>query len=604
MIASPIRIFNALKNIHFGYLRRLFAFAFQRYPVLYAGVGIYVVSVALEALAMNAFIPLSEIASGKPLSENNIIIVLLSAFSIKTSSKYIFLAYTILFALRLITQIIAERILLNVTINRMPAEMMSRGLRNIVQYYHINAIERQSAGHLITLTGEEVHRAASIIATSVRFASTATLIALYYSTIVVFSPITGVGILIFLALSAISTYGVFRTVHRLGVLAMESSRSVTSILVDALNGVRSVRAFGAEQYVLEKFEQNVFPHKKRLFTIEFVNLFGKLFPMLLLVVTFGLFILIGTQINKEAFDYAFAVTLLIFLLRFFLAVGDAANVFLKIISDAKAAQDITEVLDEKKAQEHNAVLVSGQSRTSIAGSVREIRITHLDFSYDDGSPVLKDVSAVFEQGKVYAIVGESGAGKSTLLDLLLRFQEPSGGDITINSMPLNEIDIQSLRAKVVLLGQESMIFNDTVQNNIAYGAEASAEDIARAARIACIEDVIESLPDGYDTILQYRGTNLSGGQRQRIGIARALVRQPDVLILDESVSALDPVTKETVIENILTEYRHKIVIFVSHDLSIHDKVDTVLELRKYASLPPGEPQAELVEIQSQQNVAL
>ena len=597
MIASPIRIFNAVKNIHFGYLRKLFTFAFRRYPVLYVGVGIYIVSVALEALAMNAFIPLSEIASGKPLSENNIVIALLSALSIKTSSKYIFLAYTVLFALRLVTQIIAERILLNVTVNRMPAEVMSRGLRNVVQYYHINAIERQSAGHLITLTGEEVHRAAAIVATSVRFASTATLIILYYSTIVVFSPVTGVGILIFLALSAVSTYGVFRTVHRLGVLTMDSSRSVTSILVDALNGVRSVRAFGAEQYVLEKFEQNVFPHKKRLFTIEFVNLFGKLFPMLLLVITFGLFILIGTQVSKAAFDYAFAVTLLIFLLRFFLAVGDAANVFLKIISDAKAAQDITEVLDEKKAQEQSVALGDGQAQKMLVEPVREIQITHLDFSYDDGSPVLKDVSAVFEQGKVYAIVGESGAGKSTLLDLLLRFQEPSSGGIAVNSSPINEIDIQSLRAKVVLLGQESMIFNDTVQNNITYGAEASAEDITRAARIACIEDVIESLPDGYNTILQYRGTNLSGGQRQRIGIARALVRQPAVLILDESLSALDPATKETVIENILTEYRHKIVIFVSHDLSIHDKVDVVVELRKYANLPPGKPQASVVEME-------
>jgi ABC-type bacteriocin/lantibiotic exporter with double-glycine peptidase domain len=531
---------------------------------------------------MNAFIPLSEIATGRTVSENNVIMFLLSALNVKTSSKYIFLAYTIIFSFRVISQIIAERILLNITVNRMPAEVMSRGLRNIVQYYHINTIEKQSAGHLITLTGEEVHRAASIIATSIRFVSTAVLIVLYYSTIVVFSPTTGIGILVFLVVSALGTYGVFRTVHRLGILTMESSRSVTSILVDALNGVRSVRAFGAENYVLLKFEQDVFPHKRRLFTIEFVNIFGKLFPMLLLVVTFGLFILIGSQISKTAFDYAFAVTLLIFLLRFFLAVGDAANVFLKIVSDAKAAEDITDVIDETKAQEQTLALEA--ANRILEEPIRNITVHNMSFYYTSDNPILQNISLSFERGSVYAIVGESGAGKSTLLDILLRFQEPVAGGVLLNNIPLKELNIHKLRKDVVMLGQETMIFNDTVRNNITFGLNADDEDIRAASRIACVENVIEAMSAGYDTILQYRGTNLSGGQRQRIGIARALVRKPDVLILDESMSALDPATKETIIENILAEYRNKIVIFVSHDPAIREKVDVVIELRRYADV--------------------
>lgn len=588
MIASPARILSALKSIHFDYLGRLFAFAFRRYPILYGAMAIYIVSVILEVLAMNAFIPLSEIASGRAVSENNVVIFLLSALSLKISSKYIFLAYTIIFALRVVTQILAERILLNITINRMPAEVMSRGLRNIVQYYHINAIEKQSAGHLITLTGEEVHRAASIIATSIRFVSTAILIVLYYSTIVIFSPATGIGILAFLVISALSTYSVFRTVHRLGILTMESSRSVTSILVDALNGVRSVRAFGAENYVLTKFEQDVFPHKKRLFTIEFVNLLGKLFPMLLLVVTFGFFILIGTQVSKTAFDYAFAVTLLIFLLRFFLAVGDAANVFLKIVSDAKAAEDITDVIDEAKAQQQTLLLEAANG--ILQEPIRTITVQDLSFSYLPDCPILRNLSLTFERGLTYAIVGESGAGKSTLLDIILRFQEPMKGRVLLNGTALETLNIHELRKEVVLLGQETMIFNDTVRHNITYGATASEDDIQTAARIACVEEVITTMTAGYETLLQYRGTNLSGGQRQRIGIARALVRKPDVLILDESMSALDPATKETVIENILAEYRNKIVIFVSHDPAIREKVDVVIELRNVAGLLADETQ--------------
>ena len=592
-IASPARILRAVKSIHFDYLRRLFSFAFGRYPVLYSAMVIYVASVILEVLAMSAFIPLSEIAAGKTVSQNNVVVFLLAALSVKTSSKYIFLAYTILFALRVVAHIIAERILLNITINRMPAEVMSRGLRNIIQYYHISAIEKQSAGHLITLTGEEVHRAASIIATSIRFVSTAVLIILYYTTIVIFSPPTGIGILAFLIVSALSTYSVFRTVHRLGVLTMESSRRFTSILVDALNGVRSVRAFGAEDYVLTKFEQDVFPHKRRLFTIEFVNFFGKQFPMLLLVVIFGFFILIGTQVSKQAFDYAFAVTLLIFLLRFFLAVGDAANVFLKIVSDAKAAEDITDVIDEAKAQEQTLLL---ESAHGILGEpIRTITLQNMSFYYAQGSPILQNVSLTFERGTAYAIVGESGAGKSTLLDILLRFQEPIDGCVLLNQTPLKELNIHELRKEIVLLGQETMIFNDSVRNNITYGFDATDSDIHVAAYIACVEDVITSMPEGYETLLQYRGTNLSGGQRQRIGIARALVRKPDVLILDESMSALDPTTKETVIENILAEYRNKIVIFVSHDPAIREKVDVVIELRKATGLHADESQVSVYE---------
>jgi ABC-type multidrug transport system fused ATPase/permease subunit len=579
MIASPARIINALKSIHFYYLQQLFAFALKRYPLLYGAIILYIASVILEVLAMNAFIPLSEIAAERGISRNNIIIIVLEFFTVKTSSKYIFLAYTVLFALRVITQIAAERMLLKVAVYRMPAEIMSLGLRNILNNYSISAIEEQSAGHLINMTTEEVHRAASIIATLVRFVSTVVLIGLYYSTIIAFSFVTGLGVFVFLLISAFSSYSVFRTVHRLGVLTTESSRGIISILIDALNGVRSVRAFGSENYVVAKFEHNIFVHKKRLFTIEFVSLFGRLFPMLLLVVAFGLFILVGSQLSGRAFDYAFAITLLIFLLRFFLAVGDAANVFLRIVTDAKAAQDITGLLAKPTSDRTASVLTS--SVHTLDTVIERIDIENIVFAYTPHVPVLHNLTISFQRGVSYAIVGESGAGKSTLLDIILQFQQPQRGDILLNGISTTALPTSEVRKRILLLGQEVMIFNDTITNNITYGFEADKAAIQTATRTACINTVIESMPEGYETILQYRGTNLSGGQRQRIGLARALVRQPDVLILDESMSALDAITKDTVIENILAEYRDKIVIFVSHDPAIREKVDVVIELQKH-----------------------
>jgi ABC-type multidrug transport system fused ATPase/permease subunit len=578
--ASPQRFISVLKSMHFAYLRKLFSYAFSRYPTLYYAVGVYILSVVLEVVAMSAFVPLSEIASGKTTMTPNLLVQLMAALSIKTSAKYIFLAYIVLFSLRVITNILAERLLTNVTSNKIPAQFMAQGLGNVLQNYDISTIERKSAGQLIMLAGEEVHRAASIVATTIRFSSATVLIALYYITIASFSPPTAVVILIILALTASASYSTFRAVHRLGIKTTESSRTATSIFVDALNGVRSVRAFGAEEYVLNKFKDEIFPHKRRLFLIEFFTLLGKQLPMLMLVAVYGLYILVGTQLSRAAFDYAFAITLLIFLLRFFLAVGDAVNVFLRIVSDAKAAQDVTEVIDAENLN-RDGTLKHHDLHPDVQKPIATITLDNVAFSYNKHDFVLWNFSTAFERGKSYAIVGESGAGKSTLLDILLKFHTPDHGTILLNGQPIAGIDERALRRKIVLLGQETIIFNDTVTNNICYGFHASREEIVAAARLAYVDEVINELPQNYETVLQYRGTNLSGGQRQRIGIARALLRKPDVLVLDESMSALDPITKEAVMKNILSEYSKKIVIFVSHDPAIREHVDEVVAMKKY-----------------------
>jgi ABC-type multidrug transport system fused ATPase/permease subunit len=591
-----------VNNARLDYLWRLFRLTFGRYPVLYGCIALYAASSVLEVLAMSAFIPLSESAAGRTPSPNNVILRLLRSVGASTEREYIFLAYTVLFSLRIIAQIIAERLLMYVTYYRVPAQFMKQGLSNILERYNISDIERTSTGKLTMLAGEEVHKAAFMVATSIRFMSTFVLIGAYYAMIAAFSPQTALGVIAFLAVSAVSSYGILRRVHRLGVIIAESSRTATSIFIDAINGVRSVRAFGAQRYVLRQFETQMFQHKQRLFQVEFFNFFGRMMPMLLLVIVFGVYILVGTHLSRAAFDYAFAVTLLLFLLRFFLSVGDAVNVFLKIVADAKSAQDITSVVDDvvdnhstdntptlpepTSARAHEQQLIHGIERPlhtqqiEEIGNIERIELLNVSFGYDRHELVLERFSAVFERGSSYAIVGESGAGKSTLLDILLGFQTPQSGVVSINGIELSRYNEQAMRRRLIVLGQETIIFDDTVRNNITYGIKAEQSEIDEAARLACIHDVIAALPQSYDTRLQYRGTNLSGGQRQRIGIARALLRKPDVLVLDESMSALDPQTKEQVTENILREYRDKIVIIVSHDPALRTNVDTVIELRK------------------------
>ncbi|MCU0425062.1 MAG: ABC transporter ATP-binding protein/permease [Candidatus Kapabacteria bacterium] len=578
--ASPTKIFNVIRSLQLGYLRRMFAFAFRAYPLLGVCIVIHLSSIIMEALAMQAFIPLSAISAGKPVAGNNFSMQLLTALHLPTTAKYIFLTFIILFSLRIVLQIISEGMLGNITGNKMPASLVSRGLQNVLRNIEIAEIERKSVGHYIQLAGEEAHRAAGIVALTVRCVGLFMLIGMYYVIIVSFSSATALGVIVFLGLTALGSYGILRKIHRWGVMSVEHSRIYNSIFVDAMNGVRSVRAFGAEKYVMERFVENLYPQKRQLFLIDFFTLLGKFIPTLLLIVSFGVFILAGTQLSRSAFDYAFAVTLLIFLMRFFLAIGEALNMTLKGVSDLKAARDISEVIETPEFSVSAA-------HHDLTEAITSLSIENVSFSHDKITPILHNFSVCFERGKVYAIIGESGAGKSTLLDLILGFHQPDSGKIVINNThDITEIPLHSLRSHIVMLGQETMIFNDTVAHNITYGYEASMAEIQAAAEMATVDEVINNLPNGYDTVLQYRGTNLSGGQRQRIGIARALLRKPDVFLFDESMSALDQTTKDRLIETIIAANRDKIVIFVSHDPSIREKVDEVIELSKYVANEP------------------
>ena len=572
--ASPKKILNVFRSLQIGYLQRFIGFALKNYPLLGLSVVLHLSSVVLEALAMQAFIPLSAITAGKQISSNNFAIYLLQTLSLPTTAKYIFLTFILLFTVRIITQIISEGMLGNITGNKLPALLVSRGLQNVLQNIDIAEIERKSVGYYIQLAGEEAHRASGILALLVRSGGLLILIALYYAIIFSFSPMTALGMIVFLGVSALSSYGLLKKIHRWGTLNMEYSRIYNSIFVDAMNGVRSVRAFSAEEYVMERFTDSLFPQKRYLFLIDFFTLLGKLVPTLLLVFSFGVFILLGAQLSRTAFDYAFVITLLIFLMRFFLALGEAVNMLLKAVSEAKAARDISEVITTSQ----NAM---AKDFLPFTEPIERLIIQDTCFSHDKTRPVLEHFSAVFERGKVYAIIGESGAGKSTLLDLLLGFYRPDSGSMYLNERDITTISLKDLRSRIVLLGQETMIFNDTVARNITYGYDASPERIRQAAQTATIDEVIQTLPQGYDTILQYRGTNLSGGQRQRIGIARTLLRKPDVLLFDESMSALDPTTKDTLLDTIIATNRDKIIIFVSHDPAIREKVDEVIEMVKW-----------------------
>lgn len=228
---------------------------------------------------------------------------------------------------------------------------------------------------------------------------------------------------------------------------------------------------------------------------------------------------------------------------------------------------------------------------------QSITLQNVTFSYNPGeASVLKDISFSIPQGKTTAIVGTSGSGKTTLINLLLKFYTPQNGEILIDEIPLKEIKVHSLRKSVGIVSQDTFIFNDTAAKNIALGVgeDISVEAIRAAAFKAGAHEFIENLSEGYETILGDRGIKLSGGQRQRISIARAILKDPEILILDEATSSLDNQTEKKIHQAIMELSRDRTVIIIAHRLSTIQGADQIVVLKNGTVAEKGH-ESELLE---------
>ena len=181
---------------------------------------------------------------------------------------------------------------------------------------------------------------------------------------------------------------------------------------------------------------------------------------------------------------------------------------------------------------------------------------------------LKGVSLHIEDGEFVFLVGNSGSGKSTILRLLLRFWNPTGGDIRLNGVPIEETDLGELRGRIAMLEQDTLLINASIADNIALGKpDATREEIRGAARRAGLDDFIQTLPEGYDTQMGQMSARLSGGERQRVGIARVLLADPDVVVMDEPTSSLDVLHEKELLKTLREQYRGKTLLLISHRLS-------------------------------------
>lgn len=553
-----------------NYLRLLLGFAFQRNPLLYLGMVLSLTSVCLELAAMTTLLPLAVVASGGQPADNALAVRFLGALRFHADGRSLLLLFVALFSARVVTQFGSQALTIYLG-RRLLLQLTSQAFAVLVRKIPIKELESRSIGYFISLAGDEANRASNLIVAMSQFVSLALLGFLYFAAIVSYSKLLAVAVVIFLSITFLSLLGAFRQSHRLGFRQAEQSQAANTTFLDSLNGLRSVRSFSAEDYVTARYYSQIFSYMRTLAFIDVISLSARLGPALILLLSVGLYAAWPASGVEASVGLPFIVTIVILLMRFFPVVGQALNLALRVISDARAGRDVTHIIDQYQGS-------TTTEASGLAESITRVDVVDVDFSHLNGRPVLAGLNASILKAHSYAIVGISGSGKSTFLDLLLGFYAPARGQILVNGTEVSSASLASLRSRILLVSQDAAIFSDTVANNIRLGLDASQSEIEKACRIADIHEFIEQLPAGYETPLNYKGSNFSGGQKQRIGIARAILRQPDVLLLDESTSALDAETRERVVSNLLDEFKDRIVLFVTHDAFVASKVDEVLDM--------------------------
>ncbi len=358
--------------------------------------------------------------------------------------------------------------------------------------------------------------------------------------------------------------------------SQEKMADVNSILEEAVSNIRIVKAYAMEKFETGKFFAATGDFFKALVRMTRIRHLAN--PVSeILIAGAGIVILFfaGTRIieGQGELDAGDFITFVIAMFSMIKPVKTLLSIHVKIQEGMAAAERIFSVIDAPitvKEPDNAADIKSFDSR---------IVFDDVSFSYNSSTPVLTNISFEVKKGQVIALVGPSGAGKSTLFDLLPRFYDPTAGKITIDGIDIKNIKLNSLRGLLGIVTQETYLFNDTIRNNIAYGVKnVSTDEIEQAARTANAHDFIAEFENGYETLVGNRGVRLSGGQRQRIAIARALLKNPQILIFDEATSALDSEAELLVQEAIDRLMSSRTTLVIAHRLSTIKHADRILVL--------------------------
>ena len=398
------------------------------------------------------------------------------------------------------------------------------------------------------------------------------------SLLFIVSPKLALIALLIIPISSVIIFGISHSIRRRSKRSQAQLAGMTSMIAETIGSMRIVKAFATKSFEIKRFAretQKYYQLMLRRDRLRFVSspvseTFGATIAALLLWVG-ARDVLVTQSISSEDF-----LRFILLLFSLFQPLKNLTNVVNELQNGLASADRVFAIMDiDSDIKDRN-------NAAEIVDLKESLSFNQVSFSYGEkNDKVLNNINFKINKGEIIALVGPSGAGKSTLVDLIPRFYDTLDGSIKIDNKNIKELKISSLRSLMGIVTQETFLFDDSVKANIAYGLENISDDqIEEAAKAANADDFIKELPDGYNTIIGERGVSLSGGQKQRIAIARAIVKNPPILILDEATSSLDSESEKHVqsaIENLMSK---RTVIVIAHRLSTVHNADKILVLEK------------------------
>lgn len=387
-----------------------------------------------------------------------------------------------------------------------------------------------------------------------------------------------------LVLYGIIVFAFKSSIEKVNRETMEKNAKLTSYLIESLNGIETIKAFNSEREVSLETEKRFIKFIKAIFKNECINNLQVSLKRLVEGIFAIAIIWIGSiQVLNGNISFGELLSFNALLAYFLDPIENIINLQPTIQTAIVAAERLSEILDlelEKSEEEHKKI-----NPESLKGN---IEFKNLDFRYGTRSLILKNINMNISKGERIALVGESGSGKTTLAKLLLNFYQCEKGEIIVNDYNLLDINIESLRDKIAYISQETFLFNGTILENLMLGNPyLTYEEIIDACKKAQIHDFINSLPLRYNTLVEENGSNFSGGQKQRISIARATLRKPEILIMDEATSNLDSITEKAIERTIHKFSEGMTTIIIAHRLSTIMRCDNIYILEKGEIIEKG-----------------
>lgn len=454
-----------------------------------------------------------------------------------------------------------------------------------IQAFSFGNIDKFQTSSLITRLTNDITQIQMVVIMSLRMLVRAPLLS--FGGIIMAATIHLKMTMLFLILVPIVAGTIGLVLHKAFPLfrqVQDKLDKVNTVMRENLSGVRVVKAFVRSDFEKQKFDEVNRDYKQT--TVKAFRIMVLMMPLMMLIMNLAVIAILwygGKQVNQGTMMIGDIMAFITYLTQILMALMMIAMVFM-IISRAKVSADrINEVLETE------IDIVDPINPVQKTTKTGRVEYKNVSFRYEggEGDPVLEDISFIAEPGKTIAILGVTGAGKSTLVNLMPRLYDITEGSILLDEVDIRTMTLQQLRQKVSVVLQEAILFSGSIRENIQWGKEdATEEEIVAAAQAAQAHDFIMSLPEKYDTELGQKGVNLSGGQKQRIAIARALIKKPEVLIFDDSTSAVDMMTEKK-IQKALRETMGSCTKFI-----IAQRISSVLDADKILVLSGGKIVAE------------